>query len=131
MKLTTCFLQLLLCFLSQTQSFVVKSTRVTRLNTVTSLNESSNNENPVKAVFDMFSNMDAVMDDFFFKRMGNGEQFYGKRKYNPSGKVEGDYSGFGLSDKTKIDVTREYKEEWLDKQRQNRERQEAFNNRAN
>ena len=131
MKLTTCFLQLLLCFLSQTQSFVVKSTRVTRWSTVTSLNESSNNENPVKAVFDMFSNMDAVMDDFFFKRMGNGEQFYGKRKYNPSGKVEGDYSGFGLSDKTKIDVTREYKEEWLDKQRQNRERQEAFNNRAN
>ena len=77
----------------------------------------------MKGVFDMFRNMDAVMDDFFNKRMGNGEIFYGKRKYNPSGQVEGDYNGFGLSDKTKIDVTREYKEEWLEKQRQKRENQ--------
>ena len=41
--------------------------------------------------------------------MGNGEVFYGKRKYKPSGKVENSYSGYGLSDKGKIDAVREYK----------------------
>ena len=122
MKMNTYyFLNILLFLLHDAQSFVVS--KRTRLSTTTSLNESSENGNPVKGVFDMFRNMDAVMDDFFNKRMGNGEIFYGKRKYNPSGQVEGDYNGFGLSDKTKIDVTREYKEEWLEKQRQKRENQ--------
>eukprot|EP00978_Attheya_sp_CCMP212_P041639 scaffold241197_cov37-Attheya_sp.AAC.1 len=58
--------------------------------------------------------MDDVVDDFFNKRMGNGEIFYGKRKFKPSGSVEGDYNGMGLTDKLKIDITRERKEEWLE-----------------
>ena len=56
--------------------------------------------------------------------MGNGEVFYGKRKYKPSGKVENSYSGYGLSDKGKIDAVREYKrmrEE--EKKKENNERQ--------
>jgi hypothetical protein len=28
---------------------------------------------------------DVVIDDFMFKKMGNGEVFYGKKKVNPSG----------------------------------------------
>lgn len=59
---------------------------------------------------DMFASFDDVMDDFFNKRMGNGEIFYGKRKFKPSGAVKGDYNGFGLTDKARIDQTREYKE---------------------
>ncbi len=43
--------------------------------------------------------------------------FYGKRKYNPSGDVEGDYNGLGLSDKMKIDMAREYREERLEEKR--------------
>ena len=45
----------------------------------------------------MLSNLDDVVDDFYYKRMGKGEVFYGKRKYKPSGAVKGKYSGFGLS----------------------------------
>lgn len=67
--------------------------------------------------FDIFKNMDDVAEDFFYKRMGKGEIFYGKRKYKPSGDVEGEYNGFGLSDKLKIDMTREYKEAWLEEKR--------------
>eukprot|EP00551_Chaetoceros_affinis_P013992 CAMPEP_0203696764 /NCGR_PEP_ID=MMETSP0091-20130426/7889_1 /ASSEMBLY_ACC=CAM_ASM_001089 /TAXON_ID=426623 /ORGANISM="Chaetoceros affinis, Strain CCMP159" /LENGTH=158 /DNA_ID=CAMNT_0050568599 /DNA_START=83 /DNA_END=559 /DNA_ORIENTATION=- len=67
--------------------------------------------------FDMFANLDDVAEDFFYKRMGKGEIFYGKRKYKPSGDVEGEYNGFGLSDKLKIDMTREYKEAWLEEKR--------------
>ena len=73
--------------------------------------------NPFNAVLtelgDMFSSMDDVIDDFMSKRMGNGEVFYGQRKYKPSGRpnTEGKYNGMGMSDKTKIDVTREYREE--------------------
>ena len=40
-------------------------------------------------------NMDSVIDDFVYKRMGAGEQWYGKRKYNPSGKIDGKYNGMG------------------------------------
>ena len=68
-------------------------------------------------VTDFFNNLDAVADDFFYKRMGKGEIFYGKRKFKPSGDVEGDYDGMGLSDKLKIDMAREYKEEWLEEKR--------------
>ncbi len=67
--------------------------------------------------FDIFKNLDDVAEDFFYKRMGKGEIFYGKRKYKPSGDVEGEYNGFGLSDKLKIDMTREYKEAWLEEKR--------------
>merc|ERR1712174_189151 len=76
------------------------------------------NDNEGKSgIFDMLRNFDDVMEDFFFKRMGNGEIFYGKRKYNPSGQVEGKYNGMGLSDKTKIDMTREWKEEMMERKR--------------
>lgn len=52
------------------------------------------NDNNVKGkglisdFFDMFKNLDDVAEDFFYKRMGKGEIFYGKRKYKPSGDVE-------------------------------------------
>lgn len=74
--------------------------------------EPSNDKNPIASFFDMFANFDDVVDDFFYKRMGKGEIFYGKRKYKPSGDVEGKYNGFGLSDKGKIDYVREMKEEY-------------------
>lgn len=31
--------------------------------------------------------------------------------------MKGDYQGFGLSDKLKIDMTREYREGWLEEKR--------------
>ena len=68
-------------------------------------------------VSEFFGNLDSIADDFFYKRMGKGEIFYGKRKFNPSGDVEGDYQGMGLSDKGKIDMAREYREEWLEEKR--------------
>eukprot|EP01083_Nonionella_stella_P132378 402468_1 len=71
-------------------------------------------EGPLAGVRDFFANLDSVADDFFYKRMGKGEIFYGKRRYKPSGEVEGDYNGFGLSDKGKIDTVREYKDAWLE-----------------
>jgi len=80
--------------------------------------------NPIGEFFDMFSNMDDVIDDFYFKRMGNGEQFYGERKYKPSGKVDGKYDGFGLSDRTKIDTTREYRAQWQEEKKRRKEREE-------
>ena len=43
----------------------------------------------------LMQNMDSVIDDFVYKRMGAGEQWYGKRKYNPSGKIDGKYNGMG------------------------------------
>eukprot|EP00978_Attheya_sp_CCMP212_P012653 scaffold31649_cov53-Attheya_sp.AAC.8 len=75
-------------------------------------------------IVDVFSNMDDVVDDFFNKRMGNGEIFYGKRKFKPSGSVEGDYNGMGLTDKLKIDITRERKEEWLEEKKMREEIEE-------
>lgn len=72
---------------------------------------------------DMASSVDDVVDDFFNKRMGNGEVFYGKRKYKPSGSVEGDYNGMGLTDKLRIDVARARKEAFLEeRERRNAER---------
>jgi uncharacterized protein YueI len=60
-----------------------------------------------------------VIDDFMFKKMGNGEVFYGKRKINPSGRenTEGTYNGMGISDKAKIDESRQRKEEYLEERR--------------
>mmetsp|Transcript_31099 Transcript_31099/g.35421 ORF Transcript_31099/g.35421 Transcript_31099/m.35421 type:complete len:139 (+) Transcript_31099:43-459(+) len=68
----------------------------------------------VKDFGDMFSNLDDAIDDFYNKRMGKGEIFYGKRKYKPSGTVEGKYNGFGLTDKQRIDETREMKEFYME-----------------
>lgn len=77
--------------------------------------------NPFKEVKDMLSNFDDVVDDFFYKRMGNGEVFYGKRKYKPSGNVEGEYKGMGLTDSLKIDIARERKEQFLEEKLQKEE----------
>lgn len=79
--------------------------------------------NPLKGIVDMIANMDDVIDDFMCKRMGNGEVFYGKRKFNPSGKVDGVYNGMGMSDKTRIDITREYKEIVMEERRRRAEEQ--------
>lgn len=107
--------------------------------------------NPFKEVADMFSNMDDVIEDFMFKRMGNGEVFYGKRKYKPSGRPNtegklscwygghrvsmnvvcswlsllnspaGKYGGMGMSDSAKIDISRKRKEEYMERKRQQQE----------
>ena len=70
----------------------------------------------------MAENLDDVVDDFVFKRMGAGEQWYGKRKYQPSGRFEEEYKGLGLTDKLKIDIARARKEEFLaEKERRRRE----------
>mmetsp|Transcript_21993 Transcript_21993/g.32486 ORF Transcript_21993/g.32486 Transcript_21993/m.32486 type:complete len:140 (-) Transcript_21993:198-617(-) len=71
-------------------------------------------KNTVQDVGDIFSNLDDVIDDFYNKRMGNGEIFYGKRKFKPSGEVDGAYNGFGLSDKAKIEETQQMKEYYLE-----------------
>jgi hypothetical protein len=42
--------------------------------------------------------------------MGNGEVFYGKRKYKPSGKVDAEYNGGGFSDWRKMEAAREFRE---------------------
>ena len=75
--------------------------------------------NPFQEVADILSNWDDVMDDFMNKRMGNGEVFYGKRKFKPSNRpnTEGKYNGMGLSDKMRIDIARETKEEFLERKR--------------
>lgn len=61
----------------------------------------------------MLQNVDDVVDDFVYKRMGAGEQWYGKRKSNPSGRVDGDYNGMGVSDFLRIEAARAQKEELL------------------
>ncbi|KAG7342055.1 hypothetical protein IV203_007147 [Nitzschia inconspicua] len=74
----------------------------------------------------MIQNFDDVVDDFVYKRMGAGEQWYGKRKYNPSGRVDGDYNGMGRSDYFRIEIARVQKEEMeLRKQRRLEEEEEA------
>lgn len=84
--------------------------------------------NPFKELTEMFSNFDDVVDDFLYKRMGNGEVFYGQRKYKPSNRpnTQGNYSGMGLSDKLRIDVTRQFKEERTEelRKRQQQKRRE-------
>merc|ERR1719444_276292 len=80
--------------------------------------------NPLKGLIGMFQNFDDVIDDFMDKKMGNGEVFYGKRKYNPGGEFEGDYEGFGLSDFRKIEGTKEMKEQLMEKGRQREQRQQ-------
>jgi hypothetical protein len=81
--------------------------------------EKSSGWNPMRALSEAMGSIDDVIDDFMFKKMGNGEVFYGKRKTNPSGRdnTEGSYNGMGMSDKVKIDQSRERKEEFLEERR--------------
>ena len=72
----------------------------------------------------MFQNFDDVVDDFVMKRMGAGEQWYGKRKYNPSGRIDGDYNGMGRSSHYSIEIARVQKEV-LEERRQKRLEEEA------
>lgn len=74
----------------------------------------SSNQDDATPKKGFWRSFDDALDDFFYKRMGNGEIFYGKRKANPSGKVDGEYNGFGMTDKLRIDQTRELKELWLE-----------------
>ena len=126
--LSTSFVLFLSVFATFTQGFSHPSTLVERSSKF-GLSTSSQSENIVlyarngeeemetkkKGLFGgFFSTLDDVAEDFFYKRMGKGEIFYGKRKFKPSGDVDGDYNGFGLSDKLKIDMTREYKDAWLE-----------------
>ena len=62
-----------------------------------------------------------VIDDFYNKRMGQGEIFYGKRKYKPSGNVESAYNGMGLTDKQRIDDAREYKAQFEEERQMRKE----------
>lgn len=75
--------------------------------------------NPIQELADMMRSLDDVIDDFMNKRMGNGEVFYGKRKYKPSGKdnTEGKYNGMGLTDKARIDAARQAKESAVPRRR--------------
>ncbi len=81
-----------------------------------------------KNIFDdfkgMLANFDDVVDDFVMKRMGAGEQFYGKRKYNPSGRVDGDYNGMGRSSHYAIEIARVQKEV-MEERKQRRLEEEA------
>lgn len=72
----------------------------------------------------MLANFDDIVDDFVMKRMGAGEQWYGKRKYNPSGRVDGDYNGMGRSSHYAIEIARVQKEV-LEERRQRRLEEEA------
>jgi hypothetical protein len=108
------FVLVLLVFVQNTIAFSTKKK-------ATCMRLSNQEENGTKNNF--WRKFDDAVDDFFNKRMGNGEIFYGKRKVNPSGKVEGDYNGFGMTDKLRIDQTRELKEIWLE-QRQSKEDQQ-------
>lgn len=81
--------------------------------------------NPLQEISDMFASFDDVVDDFMNKRMGNGEVFYGQRKYKPSGRenTEGSYNGAGMSDKLKIDIANEQRAEMLARKRMREEQQ--------
>jgi len=52
-------------------------------------------------------------------RIRIGEVFYGRRKYKPSGRdnTTGKYNGMGMSDKAKIEMAREIKEERMEMRR--------------
>ena len=90
-------------------------------------NAKESTEKP-KSIFEdirgMLANFDDVVDDFVMKRMGAGEQWYGKRKYNPSGRVDGDYNGMGRSSHYAIEIARVQKEV-MEERRQRRLEEEA------
>lgn len=48
---------------------------------------------------------------FVFAFLSDSSNRYGKRKYNPSGRIEGDYNGMGQSDSLRIEIARVQKEE--------------------
>jgi hypothetical protein len=110
-------------------SFVVVSPSPTRPQSVLQANN-QNNDNKFPNIFqgigDMLSNMDDVIDDFMSKRMGNGELFYGQRKFKPSGRpnTEGKYNGMGKSDRLKIDAKREVKEAIMERKRRQQNQEE-------
>ena len=111
---------LFVCYFACGCSFQVGlSPKARRATSLPSSNNGNNSWNPFKEVSDMVSSLDDVIDDFLNKRMGNGEIFYGQRAYKPSGRenTTGRYTGMGMSDKTKIDMAREYKEEMLEMRR--------------
>ena len=87
-------------------------------------NKSGSWTNPFQELSSIMSSLDDVIDDFMGKRMGNGEVFYGQRKYKPSGRdnTQGQYSGMGLSDKMRIDIAKERKEEYLAMKRERQEK---------
>ena len=109
-------------------SISVKSHQSTPLFAQSSGDEGNGRKmNPLEGLADMFANFDDVIDDFFYKRMGNGEQFYGKRKYNPSGKFEGDYNGMGRSDQSRIEMALVQKE-LMEERRLKRQAEEEARN---
>lgn len=71
----------------------------------------------INEIYNMFINLDDIIDDFFNKRMGNGEVFYGQRKYKPSNKPNtlGKYDGMGMTDKVRIDIARSIKQERIER----------------
>jgi hypothetical protein len=110
-----------------------QSTSLSMSNNNNNNNNSEGGEKEQKGVLEglkgIFSNFDNVVDDFVYKRMGAGEQWYGKRKSNPSGNFDGDYNGMGQSDHFRIELARVQKEE-MEKRRQRRlaEEEEARKN---
>jgi hypothetical protein len=95
----------------------------------TSLSVNDKNDGTPKNFLDdlkgMLANLDDVVDDFVYKRMGAGEQWYGKRKYDPSGNFDGEYNGMGRSDHFRIEIARIQKEEMeLKRQRRLAEEEE-------
>ena len=79
----------------------------------------------------MLDSLDDVVDDFVMKRMGAGEQWYGKRKNNPSGNFDGTYNGMGKSDFYRIEIAKIQKEEMEKKKlrRLQQQQQQQENNR--
>ena len=80
-----------------------------------SRNDGQNGQEKKRSFWDA---LDDVVDDFVMKRMGAGEQWYGKRKNNPSGRFDGKYEGGGKSDAFQIEIAKIQREEMeLKKQR--------------
>jgi hypothetical protein len=98
--------------------------RTTRRNNDNNFNDDTKPKTFFEDLKGMFRNFDDVVDDFVYKRMGAGEQWYGKRKYNPSGRVDGDYNGMGRSDYFRIEIARVQKEE-MELRKQRRLEEEA------
>jgi hypothetical protein len=113
---------LLLCAVAIIEAFPVYQVS-SPSRALTSIGMTNDNAGKPKTFFDdlkgMMGRFDDVVDDFVYKRMGAGEQWYGKRKYNPSGKFDGDYNGMGGSDHIRIEIARVQKEE-MEKRRQRR-----------
>jgi hypothetical protein len=105
---------LLLILASSVNAFVPKAAVSVRISKSSSTTSKLNFQ-PWKDLTEMLQQWDDVIDDFMAKRMGNGEVFYGQRKFKPSNRpnTEGRYNGMGMSDKTKIDIVRDNKEERL------------------